>query len=126
MTYGADSMDSAALIRRAGESVEVALGDWNAVQLDSLGRCVLALEASASDLRAAMDLLSLDPAGTPRGLRENVLRLKQNLVRLSRLSGASQAFLRNLPGSNSGSGELYQPGGGLRSGAIPQTSYIEV
>jgi hypothetical protein len=100
---------------QAAERVENAAGEWNAVDLTVIGKCVSALEASAGDLSAALTILpGSDLKGyqaTRSSLRANLLNLKESVGRLERLVDASAAFLRSAPGLACGQPVLYQADG---------------
>lgn len=102
-------------VAQAAERVEKAAGEWNAVNLTEIGRCVAALEASAGDLSAALTILQ-GPGlkgyqATAAGLCGNLLNLKKSVGRLERLVDASAAFLRSAPGLACDQPVLYQPDG---------------
>jgi len=99
MTRPSSALDR---VVQAAERVEEAAGEWNAVDLTVISKCVSALEASAADLSAALTVIQgSDPErhqANPSGLRANLLNLKKSVGRLERLVDASAAFLRSAPG----------------------------
>jgi len=106
-------------IERAEQRVADAADRWNAVDLAAIGSCVSALEASATDLCAAVGILKGLPTGSGSLLRTNVLDLKRAAVRLERLVDASAAFMRSAPGLACDEPALYRADGVIRPVAPP-------
>jgi hypothetical protein len=95
-------------IRSAHNLVKRATQIWNAGSLAAVQECVVTLEQSVAELRAA----TAAAAGHPDSLgdlRNEILEMKKSTARLERLSDLATAFLRG--GESAADSPLYRPGG---------------
>jgi hypothetical protein len=96
-------------VRKAHNLLVRAASCWNAGNVAAVEECLAALEESASELQVAV----ADAAGRAnslRGVRSEVLQMKERVARIERLSALAAAFLRGAPES-SGASPLYRAGG---------------
>jgi hypothetical protein len=98
--------DPADRIRNAHSLVVKAANSWNAGSFAAVESCAAVLEESAAELRAA----AAGSADSLRGLRREILQMKERVGRIERLSDLAAAFLRGGPES-SGDSPLYRAGG---------------
>jgi hypothetical protein len=96
-------------IRKAHSLVVRAAKCWNAGNVAAVEECVAVLEESAAELRAA-EAAAVGRADSLRGIRSEILQMKERVARIERLPDLAAAFLRGGAGS-SGASPLYRAGG---------------
>jgi len=96
-------------IRKAHSLVARAAKCWDAGNVAAVEQCVAGLEESAAELRAA-EAAAVGRADSLRGVRSEILQMKERVALLERLSDLAAAFLRGGPRSN-GASPLYRAGG---------------
>jgi hypothetical protein len=96
-------------IRKAHSLVVRAAKCWNAGNVSAVEECVAVLEESAAELRAA-EAAAAGRADSLRGVRGEILQMKERVARIERMSDLAAAFLRGGSGSN-GASPLYRAGG---------------
>jgi len=106
MIAGKEPLDR---IRKAHSLVVRAAKCWNAGDVAAVEECVAVLEESAVELRAA-EAAAAGRTESLRGVRIEILQMKERVARIERMSDLAAAFLRGGTGSNSAS-PLYRAGG---------------
>jgi len=106
MTRAEEAIDR---IRKAGNLLAKAEEHWNAGSPAVVEECMTTLQESAAELCAARETVAVC-ADSLRGLRNEILQMKDRVVRIERLSDLAAAFLRGGSASTGGS-PLYRPGG---------------
>jgi hypothetical protein len=99
----------------AAQGILGALEDWNAVDLEAIGKCLGSLESSAGQLDNAVKILRESPAEDLSSLHSFALQLKSAALQLERLVDSSAAFLRHAPGLACDEPGTYQVGGSFRA-----------
>lgn len=107
MIRGKDPIDS---IRKAHSLVVRAANCWNAGSVAAVEECVAVLEESAAELRA-VEAAAAGSADSLRGVRSEILQLKDRVARIERLSDLAAAFLGGGPEASGASVLLYRPDG---------------
>jgi len=106
MTHRAEPVDH---IRKAHKLMARAEERWNAGNLAAVEECLATLEESAAELRAAQ----ATAIGRPdflRGLRDEILQMKERVTRIGSLSDLAAAFLRR-GRQSAGDSPMYRAGG---------------
>jgi hypothetical protein len=96
-------------IRKAHNLVARAEECWNAGSLAAVEACLATLEESAVELRAAQAIAMGRPDSLP-GLRNEILQMKEKVIRIESLSDLAAAFLRRSRQST-GDSPMYRAGG---------------
>jgi hypothetical protein len=97
-------------IRKAHNLVVGAANCWNAGSIAAVEKCAAVLEESAAELRAA-EAAAAGRADSLRGIRSEILQIKERAARLERLSALAAALLRGGTESHGASLFLYRAGG---------------
>jgi len=106
MNRGEEAIDR---IRKAGNLLAKAEERWNAGSPAVVEQCVATLEESAAELFAAHETAA-GRTDSLRGLRNEILQIRERVVRIERLSDLAAAFLRGGSASMGGS-PLYRADG---------------
>ena len=106
MSWGDEPADR---VRKAHNLVVRAASCWNAGSVAAVEECLAALEESASELQVAV-ASAAGRANSLRGIRSEVLQMKERVARIERLSSLAAAFLRGGAESN-GASPLYRADG---------------
>ena len=106
MNRGEEAIDR---IRKAGNLLARAEERWNAGSPAVVEQCIATLEESAAELCAARETAAVR-ADSLRGLRNEILQMKEKVARIERLSDLAATFLRGGSGSAGGS-RLYRADG---------------
>lgn len=96
-------------IRKAGDLLARAEEGWNAGSPAVVEQCIATLEESAAELSAARETAA-GRADSLQGLRNEILQVKERVVRIERLSDLAATFLRGGAASAEGS-PLYRADG---------------
>ncbi|HEU5021463.1 MAG TPA: hypothetical protein VFT60_06215 [Bryobacteraceae bacterium] len=91
----------------AGRLLKEAAGRWNAADLASVESCAVSLEQSALELRETLETVRRIPREGTAELAAELMQIKNDAARLSRLADASAAFLRCAPGISSSEDAFY-------------------
>lgn len=94
----------------AGGRMKEAAGRWNATDLAAMKSCTYSLEQCALELRETLETVRHNPHEEMTGLAAELLRMKSEARRLTRLTDASAAFLRCAPGMEGGASDFYGVG----------------
>ncbi|HXE64362.1 MAG TPA: hypothetical protein VN519_12530 [Bryobacteraceae bacterium] len=100
--------------RRLKEAAE----RWDAIDPAAIEGCRFSLEQSVLELQEMLEAVRRIPREEMTGLAEEVVQIKSEALRLSRLSDASAAFLRCAPGVGGGASDFY--GAGAMRYSIPE------
>jgi hypothetical protein len=96
-------------IRKAHSLLAKAAECWNAGKLAAVKECVVTLEESAAELRAAK-AAAIGRADTLRGCRSQILQMKERTAWIESLSDFAAAFLR-VGRQSAGDSPMYRAGG---------------
>jgi hypothetical protein len=80
----------------AREQTGQALALWDAADLGRIERCRARLEQAEADLRSAIGLLPNPASTADNSLAQRVMKLREDLTRMTRLVDGGSAFLREL------------------------------
>jgi hypothetical protein len=106
MNRGEEAIDR---VRKAGDLLAKAEERWNAGSPAVVEECIATLEESAAELCAAQETAA-GRADSLRGLSNEILQIRERVVRIERLSDLAAAFLRGGSPSMGGS-PLYRADG---------------
>jgi hypothetical protein len=96
-------------IRKAHNLAVNAAKCWHAGSLAALEACLAALEESSAELRTA-EATALGRPNSLQAFRGEIVKIKEEVARIEKLSDLAAAFLRG-GGEFSGASPLYRAGG---------------